>query len=124
MIYDLIRESNLIAVAAVAITPFIALAILPYVKRSTYYVIITGKEHISESSSSGSISSYYLVYTRLTDGTAKVFTNKDDLLLSKVGSAEIQADLDIGATYCISVYGYRVPLLSWYENIIGYEKVK
>ena len=93
--------------------------IVPLFVRNSYTVEVTGKERIYKSSENAS-SSYYLVFAKEPDGDVKVFKNSDELLLGKFDSSNIQAGMEIGGAYDVDVYGFRVPFLSWYENIIRY----
>ena len=97
--------------------------IVPLFVRNTYTVEVTGKERIYTSNENAS-SSYYLVFAKELDGDVKVFKNSDELLLGKFGSSNIQAGMEIGGTYDVDVYGFRVPFLSWYENIVRYSPAK
>ena len=97
--------------------------LVPLFVRNSYTVTVTGKERIYKSSENAS-SSYYLVFTKELDGDVKVFKNSDELLIGKFGSSNIQAGMEIGGTYDVDVYGFRVPFLSWYENIVRYSPAK
>ena len=97
--------------------------IVPPFVRNSYTVTVTGKERIYKSGEEAS-SSYYLVFAKEPDGIVKVFKNSDELLLGKFDSSNIQAGLEIGGTYDVDVYGFRVPFLSMYENIIRYNPTK
>ena len=97
--------------------------LVPLFVRNSYTVEVTGKERIYKSSENAS-SSYYLVFTKELDGDVKVFKNSDELLIGKFGSSNIQAGMEIGGTYDVDVYGFRVPFLSWYENIVRYSPAK
>ena len=97
--------------------------LVPIFNRNTYTVTVTGKERIYKSSGDTAIS-YYLIFTKGLDGDVMVFKNSDELLLGKFDSSNIQAGLEIGGTYDVEVYGFRVPFLSCYENIIRYSPVK
>ena len=66
----------------------------------------------------------YLIFTELADGSKRVFENTDSLLEWKFNSSDIYAELEEGKTYNIKTYGWRIPILSDYENIIGVEEVQ
>ncbi|TVQ83321.1 MAG: DUF1523 family protein [Micavibrio sp.] len=68
-------------------------------------------------------SAKYLVSTRDTQGGIEVFENTDALLQWKFNSSDIQAKLEVGGTYDAQVYGWRVPFLSMYRNIVDVESV-
>jgi len=42
----------------------------------------------------------------------------------KFDSSTIQGKLKVGKTYNLTHYGWRVPFLSWYENIVGVVEVE
>lgn len=59
----------------------------------------------------------YLVFT-----DKGVFENTDSLLNFKWNSSDIYGELKAGETYTFNVYGWRVPFLSMYKNIVSVEK--
>jgi hypothetical protein len=63
--------------------------------------------------SSNGRSSKYLIFAE--DG---VYENTDNLLRMKFDSADIYSQLQKGKTYMCNIYGWRVPLLSIYPNIV------
>ena len=79
----------------------------------TIEVTITEKERVTISSDEG-VESNYRVYT-----TEEVFVNKDQLIFGKFDSSDVQRKLLDGNTYKVKVVGWRVPLFSWYRNIIS-----
>lgn len=64
-------------------------------------------------------SSKYLVY-----GETEVFENTDSILEGKFSSSDIQGHLVIGECYQLEVYGWRVPFLSRYRNIVESAEVE
>ncbi len=64
------------------------------------------------------MTSKFLVYT-----TSETFENTDSILLGKWNSADIQGSIDTNTKYRVTVYGWRVPALSWYRNIITCHKI-
>jgi len=82
-----------------------------------YEVTITDKERISIGSGED-LSHKYLVFT---DG--RVFENTDTLFHWKWDSSTVQSELEKGKQYSIKTYGWRVPFLSWYENIVSVEAI-
>lgn len=53
-----------------------------------------------------------------------VMENTDTIFHLKFNSSDIQAKLEVGNTYEFTTYGWRVPFLSMYPNIIGVERVE
>lgn len=84
-----------------------------------YTVTVTDKERVV-----GNDSSYYLIFTEDQNGEVLVFENTDNIFRGKFDSSNIQGELKIGCTYNITVVGYRVPLLSMYQNIIEIEHIR
>jgi hypothetical protein len=66
----------------------------------------------------------YLIYCETKDGETKVFENTDQLIYGKFDSSDVYAGIEIGKTYNFTVSGVRVPIFSWYENIVDYEEVE
>lgn len=62
------------------------------------------------------LESQYLVFT--DKGTFKV---TDQLLFGKFNSSDLFGKLEPGKTYNFTVYGFRVPILSMYQNIREYK---
>ena len=79
-------------------------------------ITVTDKERIVEASGSGedaTVSSKYLVFT-----DKETFENTDALFLGKFNSSDIQGRLHKDSTYTVVVYGWRIPFLSSYRNIV------
>ena len=87
-----------------------------------YTITVTDKERIYTGSGNNS-SSKYLVFGDDQNGNSLVFENTDCCIRGKWNSSNIQGQLKVGNTYKITVIGYRVPFLSWYQNIIKIEEV-
>lgn len=83
----------------------------PYVTSDEVVVTVTGKERIVSKESSK-----YLIFT---DG--ETFQNTDSLFYFKFNSSDLYGKLKEGRVYRMKVYGYRVPFLSWYRNIVSIE---
>jgi hypothetical protein len=115
-----ITQIKIYAVIIVLILVFVGVAsIIPQLKESQYVATVTDKERIVNGESS-----YYLIFTKDVEGNVLVLQNSDSLWRGKWDSSNVQGALEVGKTYKFRVYGYRVPFLSWYENIIGYEENK
>lgn len=55
----------------------------------------------------------YLVFAK-----KEVYQNRDTFWYWKFNSSDLYRDIENGKTYNFTVYGFRVPFLSWYRNII------
>ena len=87
----------------------------PYWTADTATFTVTDKERIITRSGK-SVSSKYLVFTDL-----ETFENSDCLVRFKFTSSDLQGKLKEGQTYTATVYGWRVPILSMYRNIVSVE---
>lgn len=85
----------------------------------TYVVTITDKERVNKGDSSK-----YLVYADSEDGESLVFENTDSLFHGKFNSSNVQGKLKEGKTYELTVVGFRIPILSSYQNIVNVEEVE
>lgn len=109
----LISIVSLLAVLAVCIMGFY------FVYNDHYYVgTVTDKERINSGSES-----YYLVFTEDVSGNMVVLMNDDNLIRLKVDSSNTYGKLEIGKTYMFTLIGYRIPVMSMYENILYVEEL-
>lgn len=101
---------------------FISIVVLIFLYVGAYFlsyktveVSITDKERITYGSDQ-EIKSKYMVFT-----TDEVFQNTDNYVFGKFDSSDVQNKLMVGNSYQVKVVGWRVPLFSWYRNIISVE---
>lgn len=85
----------------------------------TYAITVTDKERITDD-----IDSKYLIYGTDKKGQDYVFENTDSLFRGKFNSSDVYGSIKKDKTYEVTVVGYRVQFLSWYENIIKYKELK
>ena len=62
--------------------------------------------------------STYLIYT-----DHGVFRNDDAGWHLKYNSSDFYGNLDVGKTYRLKVYGWRIPIFSMYPNLVAMEEV-
>lgn len=106
----------------IAIFALLVSSLMPafiHLDRETYTVTITGK----------AVKRYdkedkYLVFAKTEDGKFMEFENTDSWLELKFNSSSIQGRLEVGRKYRVRVYGWRIPLLSWYPNIVKAQKAE
>ena len=84
----------------------------PYWTSDTAVITVTDKERVI-SRRGNSTTSKYLVFTE-----TETFENTDCFAMGKFRSSDIQGRLKPGETYTVDVYGWRVPFLSAYRNIV------
>lgn len=77
---------------------------------------VENKERVSIGSGD-TVSHKYLVFCE-----SETFENTDSLYRMKWNSADLHNDLKVGEEYEVLVYGWRVPFLSWYRNIVEIRK--
>ncbi len=86
--------------------------------RTIENVRVKDKQISTESNKqSGDVESTYLIYTN-----HGVFRNDDAGWHLKFNSSDVYGVLEIGATYRMKVYGWRIPILSMYPNIVKAEE--
>ena len=98
------------SIFVVVILGGIALLLAPFVTSETVTIKVVDKERIVGRDGE---SSKYLVFTE-----TEVFENTDCLVLGKFNSSDVYGQIEIGETYRVQVYGWRIPLLSMYRNIV------
>ncbi len=75
-------------------------------------LIIQDKERVVTGSGDQQ-SSKYLIFT-----DQETFENVDSMLALKLNSSDVYGSIIEGSTCEFTVTGFRVPLLSWYRNIL------
>lgn len=92
---------------------------LSHLNKNCYYVLITQTSiHFSRYGEER-----YLVYTKLPNGTIRVFENVNSLIEGKFNSSDIHATLESGKWYRINTYGFRWHMLACYENILTVQEI-
>lgn len=89
-------------------------------QRSIDNVLVKDKQITTESASKDSkVKSTYLIFT-----DHGVFRNDDAGWFVKYNSSDVYGNLDVGKHYRFKVYGWRIPILSMYPNLVKAEEVK
>lgn len=91
----------------------------PHFFRDTYIVTISNKRIIR----SDNINKY-IIYAQMEDGNMKVFEDENSLVELKFNSEDLYWGLAINKKYEISAYGFTMPLLPYYQNIINVKAVQ
>ena len=110
--------SPLIALVAIIVICGVIFGVSANFNEHSYTITITEKERVYNDNSS----KYLIFGDDVETGETRVFENTDTLVKGKFNSSDFYGNLKVGETYKITVIGYRIPLFSWYENIIKYEK--
>lgn len=113
----------LTAIALVVIA-VIAVPVINFSNDHTYTVTITDKERVTTQVAEGQTDSKYLIYGEDENGKTYVFEDTDTLFRGKFNSSDVYGALKEGETYELTVIGFRVHILNWYENIIDFKVVK
>ena len=88
----------------------------------TYIATVTDKQRIVKNNN-GDVDSYYLIFCKDDEENYYEFKNEDVFIRGKFKSSTVDNQIEVGETYKFTVVGFRVGWLSWYENIIKFEKV-
>lgn len=87
--------------------------------RTVEAALIKDKQISTESKTSdGTVVSTYLIYT-----DQGVYRNDDAVWRLKFDSSDVYGALDVGTRYDLKVYGWRIPILSRYPNIVSIKEV-
>ncbi len=93
-----------LAVGLLIITPLL----YTYGTQEVLTITIKEKERVRSGDSDK-----YLVWA-----DSETFENSDSLLHWKFNSSDTYGQLEVGKTYVVRVYGWRISFLSYYRNII------
>lgn len=113
----------LTAIALVVIA-VITVPVINFSNDQKYTVTITDKERVTTQVAEGQTDSKYLIYGEDKNGKTYVFEDTDTLFRWKFNSSDVYGALKEGETYELTVIGFRVHILNWYENIIDFKAVK
>lgn len=111
------------SIIIVAIVIGLVVGIVGSFNDHTYIITVTDKERITEQNGDD-IDSKYLIYGTDKKGQDYVLENTDNLFRGKFDSSDVYGSIKREKTYEVTVVGYRVQFLSWYENIIKYKELK
>ena len=88
-------------------------------QRSIDDVLIKDKQISTESvRTTNKVASTYLIFT-----DHGVFRNDDAGWFLKYNSSDLYGNLDVGQHYRFKVYGWRIPILSMYPNVVRAEPI-
>ncbi len=91
--------------------------IYPFATQNYCTITVIDKQIKSKSNSNNQI---YMIWTKNhTTNKEEVFENTDCLILLKFNSSDIYGKLILNKTYEVHVYGWRIPYLSSYRNIVN-----
>ena len=102
----------------------IAVPVINFSNDHTYTVTITDKERVTTQVAEGQTDSKYLIYGEDENGKTYVFEDTDTLFRGKFNSSDVYGALKEGETYELTVIGFRIHILNWYENIIDFKVVE
>lgn len=109
---------------ALVIIVVIAVPVMNFSNDHQYTVTITDKERVTTQVAEGQTDSKYLIYGEDENGKTYVFEDTDTLFRWKFNSSDVYGALKEGETYELTVIGFRIHILNWYENIIDFKAVK
>lgn len=101
----------------------IAVPVMNFTNDHKYTITITDKERVTAQSAKDNISKY-LIYGEDENGKTYVFEDTDTLFRWKFNSSDVYGALKEGETYELTVIGFRVHILNWYENIVDFKAVE
>lgn len=99
-------------VIALAATLLSLPALYNYGTTDQVSITVTEKERVT--SSGENTWSRYLIFTE----EGETFQNTDTLFRLKFNSSDVYGSLKTGQSYDCTVYGWRIPFLSVYRNIV------
>lgn len=105
-----IKNTILLALAIIVSIELLFHPIYRYGTSRYVTITIVDKQYVKKNDGG-----YYLIFTRHND----VFKNVDSLVNLKFNSSSVYGQLEKGRTYCVYVYGWRIPLFSLYPNIVS-----
>lgn len=116
---NLIKSNTGIAIFIIGIILLIGIVMLfPHFIRNTYEVTVTNKRIVNRNNTNE-----YLIYTQTEGGKIRIFKNVDNFLELKFHSEDLYWAISINKKYEIKAYGFNMPLLLDYQNIIKVKSI-
>ncbi|WP_446898629.1 DUF1523 family protein [Clostridium sp. LBM24168] len=113
------NKSNIKSLIIVLIFVFITIALSPHFFRHTYTITVSNKQIKKQHDKS-----IYMIYAQMDNGNVRTFKDINSLVEFKFNSDDIYGGLQIYRKYEIRTYGFRIPIISCYENIVKVKKLK
>ena len=89
-------------------------------QRTINDVLVKDKQITTESvKKTSKVASTYLIFT-----DHGVFRDDDAGWFLKYDSSDVYGNLDIGKHYTFKVYGWRIPIVSMYPNLVHAQEIK
>jgi hypothetical protein len=118
MIY---RDYAVYGIIVVIILLVIGYMVIPYFTQDSVILTVTDKTATTQISSDcdkdGCSTSSYIDYMIYSDN--ETLENIDNIFIWKFDSSDIYGKIDMGDTYKFRVYGWRIPILGMYRNVIS-----
>lgn len=95
--------------------PLASLLLIPLTTQDSQTFTVQKLERVINTNGKGA---KYLVFTK-----DETFENTDELIFFKFNSSDVHGMMKEGNIYKAQVVGIRVPILSWYRNIIAIEEL-
>lgn len=108
----------MIIISSLIVIAYLATSIVQATNDHEIILTVTEKERIQHRGSSE-----YLLFCKDEDGATHVIRNSDTLWRWKWNSSDIYGDIETGGTYRFTLSGYRIPIMSAYENVMAYERI-
>lgn len=89
----------------------------------TLVATVTDKDTVSRHHKKSNKAIYYVFCTD-ESGSQYKLRNKNTLIRGKFNSFEMYNAIEVGKTYRFTLIGYRIPIISPYENILDFEEIK
>lgn len=96
-----------------------AALVSPHCNRNTYTATVAEKERKKDVDMD-----WHLVHAKLPDGKDKVFETDDSLLEWRFDANKAWAKIEAGKTYEFKTYGWSIPFIPSYENIVCAKELK
>jgi len=108
-------KARLVGIAVVIVV--LAVVLNPSCNFDTYNVRVVDKQ-VKRMDDGREV---FMIFTQRENGKERVFVNTDTKLFMKFNSADIYAKMELGKWYRVRTVGWRIQILSRFENILKAE---
>jgi len=106
------KHKNLLIGAGIA--ALVSMPLLPHFSRNSFTAEVAKKEFETIEKPGR-----YIVTAKMNDGSARTLEVSDSLLEWKFDSSGLYKNIEPGKSYNFKVYGWKLPFLPCYENIVA-----
>lgn len=111
------KKGIISVVICIIITILLVIFCIARIAHTEYHTVTVTKTEIAGNNE------HYMIFCK-ENGKVVTYTLDDSFWYGQWNTADIYATIEVGHTYKVKVTGFRIPLLSQYQNIVEIKEVE